>query len=202
MDEFLDEATATLGQPLRDVDIQPINRTRVFYLCKTAISWTDGWSQRPMLLIANRPPSFSFLSSLSSFVRARANAPVERRQERNKREQEGTRKEEKSNELAEAILWNPAILSGVFGDDICSDQSIWSPWQPVSLACPPPSSKVWKAGRRPNEWTNGLGGAVLMADGSRQLAFREGWTLPPDILSFPRIFAFFYQFNERKSIYV
>lgn len=32
---------------------------------------------------------------------------------------------------------NPAILSGVFGDDICSDQSIWSSWQPVSRACPP-----------------------------------------------------------------
>lgn len=72
---------------------------------------------------------------------------------------EGRKVERKETQRApaEAILWNPAILSGVFGDDICSDQSIRSPWQPVSLVCPPPTAEVWKAGR-PNEWANVPGG--------------------------------------------
>lgn len=73
-----------------------------------------------------------------------------------------------------AILWNPAILSGVFGDDICSDQSIWFPWQPVSLACPPPQSK--SGGYRPYEPTNGPGSCLLAI---ARVVWRYHWNWRP-----------------------
>lgn len=103
-----------------------------------------------------------------------------------RRPEEGRRKErwkEKRKEtqrtLAKAILWNPAILSGVFGDDICSDQSIRSPWQPVSLVCPPHSRSLEsQSAQRMGECTRGCG-----TDGWLSERTREGRTVGSGILA-------------------
>lgn len=61
-------------------------------------------SQRPMLIV-NRPPSVSlFLLPPSLLPLSRGLFGRERTTGRSRREREGKRKEEKSNELAEAIL--------------------------------------------------------------------------------------------------
>lgn len=102
------------------------------------------------------------------------------------RPEEGRRKVRRKEErketqraLAKAILWNPAILSGVFGDDICSDQSIRSPWQPVSLVCPPHGRSLEsQSAQRMGECTRGCG-----TDGWLSERTCEGRTVGPGILA-------------------